>query len=85
MGKSHYIKGLEKKLRKKKNYPQESVCVTIPIHGSGVNYDVLMRFFKDFMQHPPCTIYHIDLASSVCTNDFKNIDVLSLNNCDTGV
>ena len=65
MGKSLYIKFLAEKLAEKQ--PNSGVVhVTIPLHGPVVSPDTVLELFKDHLEKPPCCIYHIDIAPSVC-------------------
>ena len=72
MGKSLYVNRLAVKLWMNLGNPCGLVHVTLPLHGPKVTTDTLLEFFKDHMKDPSCYIYHIDIASSVCTEAVHN-------------
>lgn len=64
MGKSLYIQFLAENLEKKQPNSGD-IHVTIPLHGPIVTPDTVLELFKDYMEKPPCCIFHIDVALSV--------------------
>ena len=63
MGKSFYIQEMAKTLRKQGR--KTSYNYTIPIHGPEVTPDTVMEFLSEYLQHPPCSMYHLDISSDV--------------------
>lgn len=54
---------MAKTLRKQ---ARKTSCIyTIPIHGPEVTPDTVMEFLSDHLQDPPCSMYHLDIASDV--------------------
>ena len=41
-------------------------CVTVPLHGPKVTPDVVVNYLEKYMQEPACTIFHLDIAPTVC-------------------
>lgn len=72
MGKSLYVNRLTSKLEQMLNqsdvtYP---LCVTIPVHGPTVNFDIVMKSLQrgsnfDDLEYSTPQIFHFDIASSV--------------------
>ena len=69
MGKSLCVTKLEKKLQQKLTEPTDyPLCITIPIHGPGVDLDVVMKYLQHHLIHvvdPPPQIFHFDIPPSV--------------------
>ena len=66
MGKSLYVKRLGERLEQKRLGSMDSNVVTIPLHGPKVDNDILMKLLEGHMNRSSTSIYHIDIAPSVC-------------------
>lgn len=66
MGKSFFVQQVAQKITK--TMGRTSSSCTIPIHGPEVTPDTLMDFLIQHLQDPYCSMYHLDIASSVSDN-----------------
>ena len=65
MGKSLFIQRMVEQLQMNEKITRNP-CVTIPLHGPKVTPDIVLDYIEKYMQEPPCTIYHLDIAPTVC-------------------
>jgi len=71
MGKSLYVKRLGEKLEQKRLGSADCNVVTIPLHGPVVDNDILMKLLEGHMNRNSISIYHVDVAPSVCSLDSR--------------
>ena len=64
MGKSLYIQRMVEQLQMNVRSTGKA-CVTVPLHGPKVTPDLVMDYLEHHMQESACTIYHLDIASTV--------------------
>lgn len=64
MGKSFYIQQMAESLRATVGKTTAKYSI-IPIHGPEVTSDTVMNFLNKYVEHPPCSMYHVDIASDV--------------------
>ena len=66
MGKSLFIQRMVEKLQLNIRNTGKA-CVTVPLHGPKVTHDVVMDYLEVCMQESACTIFHLDIAPTVCS------------------
>ena len=67
MGKSLYVQRMVEQLQAKIRGVGKA-CVTVPLHGPKVTPDVVMNYLVKNVQESACTIFHMDIAPTVCDN-----------------
>lgn len=72
MGKSLFIQRMVEQLQMNVRNTGK-VCITVPLHGPKVTPDVVMDYLEKHMLESACTIFHLDIAPTVCCNFLKFI------------
>ena len=67
MGKSLYIQRMVEQLQMNMRSTGKA-CVTVPLHGPKLSPDGVMDYLEKYMQESACTIFHLDIAPTVCAN-----------------
>ena len=65
MGKSLYIQRMVEQLQMNMR-SMGKACVTVPLHGPKLSPDGVMDYLEKYLQESACTIFHLDIAPTVC-------------------